>query len=351
MFRYPIQTTPDFSSCLAATEFVASKPALNGYVTDDWQSTLGYAYTNARVTSATSTTIVAGNRIQLVPFNQFSWWNKYQITPVWGAALGVIYFSDSFASSDDTVKLPGFVRFDAALYMKINETWRAQLNVENIFNKGYWASADGNNNISPGLPRTFRVRNLQVLKGPSTDRLRLRRVGASTMSEFEIGHRYGFLEWLKSMVSFVFSFRQASSCCYSSGHREAFMVRLRAANTRCRQTAGFGGLCSPSACCCQPRPWRKTWRDPDPASDVLLTLPRDLSPWGMFMAADIVVKAVMVGLAFASVLTWTIWFAKAIELMRARRNMREAIDSIGCSALLVRCRCNTERARRQRAWS
>src|SRR3569832_1148918 len=37
-----------------------------------------------------------------------------------------------------------------------------------------------------------------------------------------------------------------------------------------------------------------------------LTLPRDLSPWGMFMAADIVVKAVMVGLAFASVLTWTI---------------------------------------------
>ena len=59
--------------------------SLNGYVTDSWQSTLGYAYTNARVTSATSTTIVAGNRIQLVPYNQFSWWNKYQITPVWGA--------------------------------------------------------------------------------------------------------------------------------------------------------------------------------------------------------------------------------------------------------------------------
>jgi len=37
----------------------------------------------------------------------------------------------------------------------------------------------------------------------------------------------------------------------------------------------------------------------------------------MFMAADIVVKAVMVGLAFASVLTWTIWFAKAAELLAA----------------------------------
>ena len=131
--------------------------SLNGYVTDSWQSTLGYAYTNARVTSATSTTIVAGNRIQLVPYNQFSWWNKYQITPVWGAGLGFIYFSDSFASSDDTVKLPGFFRVDAALYLKINEMWRAQLNVENIFDKGYWASADGNNNLSPGQPRTVRV--------------------------------------------------------------------------------------------------------------------------------------------------------------------------------------------------
>ena len=131
--------------------------ALNGYVTKDWQSSLGYAYTDARVTSDTSATIVAGNRIQLVPFNQFSWWNKYQINPTWGTGLGVIYFSDSFASSDDTVRLPGFVRFDAAVYLKINETWKAQLNVENLFDKGYWASADGNNNISPGQPRTFKV--------------------------------------------------------------------------------------------------------------------------------------------------------------------------------------------------
>ncbi len=72
-------------------------------------------------------------------------------------------------------------------------------------------------------------------------------------------------------------------------------------------------------------------QSPTPVSDALLTLPRDLSPWGMFMAADIVVKAVMVGLAFASVLTWTIWFAKAIELMRARRNMREAITALAAA--------------------
>src|SRR5215475_7475880 len=131
--------------------------ALTGYVTDAWQSTLGYAYTDARITSATSATIVPGNRVQLVPYNQFSFWNKYQIDPRWGVGLGVIYFSDSFASSDDSVKLPGFVRFDAAVYVKINETWRAQVNIENIFNKGYWSTADGNNNLSPGQPRTIRL--------------------------------------------------------------------------------------------------------------------------------------------------------------------------------------------------
>jgi len=130
---------------------------LKGYVIDDWQSALGYAYTDARITSDTSATIVAGNRVQLVPFHQFSLWNKYQFTPMWSAALGVIYFSDSFASSDDSVKLPGFVRVDAAVYAKINETWKAQINVENIFNEGYWATADGNNNLSPGQSRTVRA--------------------------------------------------------------------------------------------------------------------------------------------------------------------------------------------------
>ena len=45
-------------------------------------------------------------------------------------------------------------------------------------------------------------------------------------------------------------------------------------------------------------------------------LPRNLSPWGMFLNADIVVKGVMVGLAIASLVTWTVWLVKTIELQR-----------------------------------
>ena len=63
-------------------------------------------------------------------------------------------------------------------------------------------------------------------------------------------------------------------------------------------------------------------------SAIALTLPRDLSPWGMFLAADIVVKAVMVGLTLASLLTWTIWFAKALELLAARRGLRAVIEAL-----------------------
>jgi biopolymer transport protein ExbB len=58
-------------------------------------------------------------------------------------------------------------------------------------------------------------------------------------------------------------------------------------------------------------------------------LPRDLSPWGMFMNADVVVKAVMVGLVFASVVTWTVWLAKTIELLKSRRQVRSALRALG----------------------
>ncbi len=148
---------PGFFFPSGAHKIQGFEASLKGYVTDTWQASLAYAYTDARIASATSPTIVPGNVVQLVPQHQFAFWNKYQFTPIWSAALGVIYFSDSFASSDDTVKLPGFVRFDAGIYAQLDKTWRMQLNIENIFDTLYWASADGNNNISPGQGRTVRL--------------------------------------------------------------------------------------------------------------------------------------------------------------------------------------------------
>jgi len=64
------------------------------------------------------------------------------------------------------------------------------------------------------------------------------------------------------------------------------------------------------------------------------SLPQDLSPWAMFMQADIVVKAVMIGLAFASLVTWTVWLAKTVELARAKRRLRRGIAQILAAATL-----------------
>ncbi len=57
-------------------------------------------------------------------------------------------------------------------------------------------------------------------------------------------------------------------------------------------------------------------------------LPHDLSPWGMYQAADIVVKAVMIGLVIASVITWTVGLAKSLEIMTASMSLRRSLGRI-----------------------
>jgi biopolymer transport protein ExbB len=74
-------------------------------------------------------------------------------------------------------------------------------------------------------------------------------------------------------------------------------------------------------------------------------LPKNLSPWGMFLNADIVVKAVMIGLAIASLATWTIWLAKTIELRMATRRVRQRLKLLEGGAHLAEAAraCGSER--------
>jgi biopolymer transport protein ExbB len=63
-------------------------------------------------------------------------------------------------------------------------------------------------------------------------------------------------------------------------------------------------------------------------ADNTLGMAHDLSPWGMYQNADIIVKIVMIGLAIASIITWTIWIAKGFELMGAKRRLRGEIANL-----------------------
>ncbi|CAI8987187.1 Biopolymer transport protein ExbB [Pseudomonas sp. IT-P74] len=69
-------------------------------------------------------------------------------------------------------------------------------------------------------------------------------------------------------------------------------------------------------------------------ADNTLGMAHDLSPWGMYKNADIIVKIVMIGLAIASIITWTIWIAKGLELMGAKRRLRGEIAQLKKSASL-----------------
>jgi len=86
-----------------------------------------------------------------------SLWNNYQLHPRVAAGLGILNRSDMFATIDNTIRLPGYTRVDAAGFVKLTDQLRVQLNVENLFDKTYYINADSNTNISFGFPRAVRM--------------------------------------------------------------------------------------------------------------------------------------------------------------------------------------------------
>lgn len=130
---------------------------LQGDVMRNWQVFAGYAYLDGRITKATSSG-AAGAKIGLVPDHALSIWNKFALGGGWGAGLGIIHQSDSYTSFTNTVKLPSFTRTDGAIYYTFADgKTRLALNVENLFDKKYYPTANGDNNISPGAPRNARL--------------------------------------------------------------------------------------------------------------------------------------------------------------------------------------------------
>jgi catecholate siderophore receptor len=130
--------------------------SVTGAVTPDWQIIGGYANQNAEVTSRTAAA-PEGARVPLVPRNTVSLWNRYQATHALGFGVGVVYQDDMYAAIDDAVTLPSFTRFDAAAYYALSRHLRVQLNLENLFDRKYYATAHSNDNITPGSPRAVRV--------------------------------------------------------------------------------------------------------------------------------------------------------------------------------------------------
>jgi catecholate siderophore receptor len=107
--------------------------------------------------------VLAGNdlvRLAQVPEQQFSLWNRYEVSDRLGLGLGVTHQADQFAAirtSAATTRLPGFVRVDAAAFYDLSDRVQVQLNVENLLDETYFPDAHNNANISTGAPRNARL--------------------------------------------------------------------------------------------------------------------------------------------------------------------------------------------------
>lgn len=143
---------------------------INGRITPQWSVAGGYAYQDAefskRQGNATPANVIEkGTDVAQVPRHTFSLWNRYDFNDTWGAALGVIARTEMYAATPvvgsptvtSSVTLPGYTRVDAAVFAKINKNLRAQLNIENLFDKKYYLYANSNNNITPGSPLAARL--------------------------------------------------------------------------------------------------------------------------------------------------------------------------------------------------
>ena len=134
-----------------------------GKLTSRWSVFGGYAYQDGEVTKQQGSgagAILKGAELGQTPAHTMSLWNRYDFDAVWGAAIGVIARSNSFAQSptaSQSIRLPGYARVDAALYGQFSKQLRLQLNLENLTGRDYALYAHNNNNITPGSPFAARA--------------------------------------------------------------------------------------------------------------------------------------------------------------------------------------------------
>ena len=137
---------------------------LSGQVTEAWSVMGGYALQEGEITreirTSPTSAILQGTALAQLPERTAALWNRYDFSPMWGVGLGAIYRDEILTSLATTanpipVTLKSYTRFDAAVFFALNEHVTMQLNVENLFDKRYFASAHSDNNISPGSPRAL----------------------------------------------------------------------------------------------------------------------------------------------------------------------------------------------------
>ena len=111
---------------------------LVGKITDKWQITTGYAYTDTEIAKTTNLADL-GHRLPNAPLNSYTLWTTYDLTPQWTIGGGATWQSEAFVNTTNLAEVPGYLKFDAMAAYKIDKNWTMQFNIYNITNELYYA--------------------------------------------------------------------------------------------------------------------------------------------------------------------------------------------------------------------
>lgn len=115
-----------------------------GNITDKWAASAGYSYLNAVTVNAGAAAVSSnGLPIVMAPKHNFTLWSTYRVTPNFTVGGGMVVSSLMYASVSSTTQkwIPGYAKYDAMMSYKVNKWMDIQLNINNIFDKRYYATA------------------------------------------------------------------------------------------------------------------------------------------------------------------------------------------------------------------
>ncbi|WGS87482.1 TonB-dependent siderophore receptor [Methylomonas sp. UP202] len=150
----PHQADPNFQILAGKIRSKGIELDLAGQVTDQLHLLGTYAYTQANYIEDFDG--LQGKRLENVPRHQGSLWGTWQFNDAFKAGLGVVTVGKRPGDSDNSYYMPGYVRLDAmAAYTQRfgQQRLTAQLNVNNLLDKRYYANSDGSSlGAIPGYP-------------------------------------------------------------------------------------------------------------------------------------------------------------------------------------------------------
>ena len=118
--------------------------------THRWFVSAGYSYLDGKQADGV-------RRPRELPENMFSIWNSFQVSSPFSLGLGLTYQDESFINNSNSAVLPSYTRIDAAAYYDVSDTFRVQLNVENLTDELYFPNSHSTHQATVGAPLNARL--------------------------------------------------------------------------------------------------------------------------------------------------------------------------------------------------